>query len=147
MERNKQVKAVVSDYGVEITSKMISILKQHGSKELYNQIDQKIIEDMNLVMLEISMPESATYASEGRSAGKFPPLASIKVWMRERSINLAALYPIAIKIASLGTKASASHFLNEFKITSEFETDLFNAYQEDVKDALIEYVNILNQGK
>jgi hypothetical protein len=140
----KYVKAAIDDYGVEMTSKMIAILKADGSRNLVSQIDQKIIEDMHLNILEINIPDYGYYASEGRAAGSFPPLSSIRKWMMERNIDMAALFPISRKIASLGTKASASHFLKEFKITSQFESDLLDAYTKDVETALIKYVNKLN---
>lgn len=137
----KWTTAVIKDYGIEMTAKMIAILKAKGSQVLVNQIDQKIMEDMNLIILEIKMPAYGYYASEGRNPGKMPPLNSIKKWMQSRSIDLAQLYPIARKIASLGTKASASHFLKEFKLTTKFENDVLLAYTKDIKDILTNYVN------
>ena len=143
MEYNHII-ATVNDYGLEMTAKMISILKTQNSKNLVNKIDQKIIKDMDAIALEIRMPSYGYYASEGRAAGKFPPLDSIRDWMEARNIDMVALYPIARKIASLGTKANAKHFLNEFKITSEFEKDLLDAFNADVQEALKDYVEKIN---
>jgi hypothetical protein len=64
--------------------------------------------------------------------------------MQSRNIEIAALYPICRKIASIGTKAKASHFLAEFKLTSKFESDVLDAYTKDVEKALIDYVDKIN---
>jgi len=140
----KWVKAAVNNYGVEMTAKMIAILKSDNSKNLVNHIDQKIIEDMNMIALEIKMPEYGKFASEGRNPGNFPPLESVRKWMELRGIDLAALYPISRKIADIGTKASANHFLKEFKLTSKFEQDVLDAYSKDIQEELVKYIDKIN---
>lgn len=137
-------KACVDDYGQEIISKMIAILKASGSKKLFNEIRGNTELNIDSIMYEIKMPEHGYYASEGRNPGRFPPLTVITDWMESRGIDLALQYPISRKIASLGTKASAKKFIDEFQITSEFEKNLISEYSKDIILALTKAVDDLN---
>lgn len=136
----KNVAEVVEKYGVDIVSKMIAILESQGSRNLKNKINQQLYEDIASVTLEIKMPSYGYYASEGRAAGRFPPIAPIRAWAVQRGMDEAAAYPIARKIASQGTKESASHFLKEFRISTEFEKAVLDAYALDVKEILRDYI-------
>lgn len=138
------VSKIVDNYTADIVAEMITVLKQDGSKNLYNEINYDlVINDMEEVMSVITMPDEAYYASEGRARGKFPPLKDIKDWMDSRNIDMEALYPIARKIAKMGTKADALHFLELFKLTPRFEQTVLEGFTEDVKNKIIEFTESL----
>jgi len=139
------VDEVIKDYGVEMVADMVAILKQRGSQNLVNEISTSIITDIEGVTNVIKMPEYGYFASEGRAAGSFPPLKSIEDWLGSRGMDIALAFPIARSIASLGTKANASHFLAEFKTTKAMEDDVLEAYSQDVQEVLTDYVNKLNK--
>jgi hypothetical protein len=141
----KWVQAVVKDWGVATTAKMIAILKSSGSQHLVNQITPELKSDLDAISNEIKMPSYGYYSSEGRNAGRFPPIESIKKWCGDRGIDVALAFPIAKKIATQGTKASASHFLKVFKLDNKLEQDVLDAYTLDVEKQLHEYVNKINQ--
>lgn len=136
---------VLNEYGVEMVAKMVTILKsENHSQHLYKEFNQDVINDIKGVTLEIKAPEEMYYASEGRAAGRFPPLKSIEDWVESRGLDLALAYPIARKIATLGTKQNASHFLAEFQITKLFEDKILSAYKNDIATLLEDTFKNLN---
>lgn len=132
------VAEIVDRYTAEMVAEMITALKNGGSKSLYNEIDYEVQKDIEFIESLIIMPSYAYYASEGRKPGRLPPLQDIRDWADKRGIDQAAVYPIAQKIAAVGTKSSATHFLEEFKLTTEFEDEVLGAFMEDVKQQIID---------
>lgn len=135
---------IVDKYTAEIVAQMITALKSDGSTTIYREINYELVKDAETVMSVIKMPESTYYASEGRASGKFPPLEDIKDWMDSRNIDMAALYPIAKKIGNDGTKESALHFLEYFKLTPQFEQAVLDGFTEDVKNKIIDITKKLS---
>lgn len=143
MEINN-VERVLAEYTATMVAEMITVLKQRDSKNLVNDFDPTIVKDINSITAVVELPGYAYYASEGRNPGKFPPLKPIEEWCDNRNIPLSAAFPIAQKIATLGSKMNASHFLEKWRLSKDFEGEILDAYMKDVEIALQEYVNKLN---
>ena len=141
------VKHCIEDYGIEMIAIFVTALKNQGSRHLLNQFDSKLVEALDTITLTITAPEATFYASEGRSSGKYPPVQSIRDYVKDRNIQYrdklgryitdnATAFLISRKLATLGTRLHASHFLDQWKLTPEFKSDIMQAYIADVKIAL-----------
>ena len=128
------VKHCIEDYGIEMIAIFVTALKNQGSGHLLNQFDSKLVEALDTITLTITAPEATFYASEGRSSGKYPPIQSIRDYVKDRNIQYrdklgryitdnATAFLISRSIAKLGTKAHASNFLAKWQITEEFKNN------------------------
>lgn len=129
MQNYDRLRKILTKYGEDVTAEMIAILNSSGAKNLQNNISQELIEDLEFVGLVIKMPSYAVWADSGRGTGVMPPLNNIKEWAKDRGIPEAAAYPIARKIALVGTKASAKNFLKIFY-------ERFPNIKQEVKEAV-----------
>ena len=133
------VKHCIEDYGIEMIAIFVTALKNQGSRHLLNQFDSKLVEALDTITLTITAPEATFYASEGRSSGKYPPVQSIRDYVKDRNIQYrdklgryitdnATAFLISRKLATLGTRLHASHFLAKWQITEEFKNNAMHAY-------------------
>lgn len=136
----RRVRKILEKYGEDSVLEMVQILKSKGSKNLQNNISQKVSEDLEYIQLVITMPEYAQWADTGRQAGGvMPPYKKIREWCISRGIPEKAAYPIAKNIQKYGTTRSAKDFLKVF-------------YQNfpSIKEALVkslkeDYIKVLRQ--
>jgi len=139
------LKKALDLYGKDFVAELVATMKSYGSLNLWKDIDYNLYQTANELSLVIEMPQEVYYASEGRAAGKFPPIEPIKKWAEEHglpqfrdkkgrfaSYNMRA-YLIAKKIAAVGTKQNAKHFLKEFQIKDKTKQELIKYYRQDVK--------------
>jgi hypothetical protein len=141
------LKKCIDEFGMEEIAIFVAALQKQGSRHLLNEFDAKTVQAVESIVLTIASPIGAYYASEGRSAGKYPPVQSIRDYVKSHNIQYrdklgryikdnSTAFLISRKIATLGTKAHASHFLNAWKITDEFKSDAMQAYILDVRTEL-----------
>lgn len=146
------LKKVIEEFGMEEISIFNAALSKQNSKHLLGSFDAKTIEDVESITLLIKSPVGVYYASEGRDAGKFPPLQSMKDYVKSHNIQFrnkkgqfitdkATAYLIGHKIATLGTKMKASHFLANWKVTKEFEDKAMQAFILDTKEELQKFID------
>ena len=138
------VKHCIEDYGIEMIAIFVTALKNQGSRHLLNQFDSKLVEALDTITLTITAPEATFYASEGRSSGKYPPVQSIRDYVKDRNIQYrdklgryitdnATAFLISRKLATLGTRLHASHFLAQWKLTEDFSEKALMAFKEDIR--------------
>jgi hypothetical protein len=162
--RTEHLKILINQWSIDMLADLVTAMKNSGSRELYNKAEYKgLKEDIDLIVAEINLPIGAYYMSEGRAAGgNFPPLTDIKKWITLHNIQPAEskfgkahkilspnamdsmAYAIGKKIMDFGTKASAKHFLENFKLTSEWNQKAIVAYRDDVKQSLQDIADRLN---
>jgi hypothetical protein len=149
------LKKIVQIYGLERIALFSAAMKDNGSKHLFDQLDGETKEEIDSIILTIKAPVTVYYASEGRKQGKFPPPQVILSWVKDHNIQFrdkkgryikdaATAFIVSRKIATVGTKLNAIHFLDEWKLTDEFKTDALQAYIEDVKTELSQIIDKLN---
>jgi len=132
-----RLKAILDTYGLNCIAQMQQILQNKGARNLQNQLNHQVVEDIDYVNLVITMPEYGIWADAGRGPGVFPPPDAIKDWMISRGIDLKYQYPIARKIASEGTKNSAKDFIQTFYLLQQVYADqISQAVTEDYVQAI-----------
>ena len=146
------VKKCVEEFGMEEIAIFVSALQKQGSRHLLDQFDAKTVADIESIVLTITAPIGTLFASEGRSSGKFPPVQSIRDYVKSHNIqgrdlkgkfikDNATAFLISRSIAKLGTKAHASRFLDKWRLTPEFQSDIMQAYIADVKIVLQQMIS------
>ena len=138
------LKKCIDEFGMEEIAIFVAALQKQGSRHLLNEFDAKTVQAVESIVLTITSPIGAYYASEGRSAGKYPPVQSIRDYVKERNIQFrdklgryikdnSTAFLISRKIATLGTRLHASHFLAKWQITEEFSEKALMAFKEDLR--------------
>jgi hypothetical protein len=149
-----ETRKIAGLYGIELCTDLIVALKSGGSLDLWQKIGFSCQDDMKTIIVSLKMPGEVYYASEGRAPGKFPPLQTIADWAKSHHIPQfrdkktgrwlsykTRTFLISRKIATLGTKLKAKHYLKAFKLKPELNEKLITAYREDVKNYLQQLFN------
>jgi hypothetical protein len=144
---------VVQEYGMEMVTELSAALLKQGSKHLYDQLDAQTVVDIESILLTIKGPQAIYYASEGRSGNnKYPPVQSMLDYVKSHNLQFRNLkgqylkdtqtaFLVSRKIATLGSKAKASHFLDKWKVTKEFEDKAMQAFILDTKEELQKFID------
>jgi hypothetical protein len=128
----ESTKSAIEEYGLDLMSELIAAMRQEGSRHLLDELSQETREDVNSIESIIKGPNAVYFFSEGRAAGRFPPLDDIRAWLADNNMDVSLAFPISRKIATSGTKLSASHFLDKFRLMSENNEKVLSAYAQDV---------------
>jgi hypothetical protein len=152
------LKKVIQEFGMEKISEFTEEMKSAGSLHLYDKLDADIKEQVDSILLTLRGDQAIYYFSEGRKAGKFPPLLAIKQWAKDHDLDPfrdkkgrfitfdSRAYLIGRKIAKKGTKEHAIHFIAKiWKLNDEDKEKFMTAYREDVKAELKTLVDEFNK--
>jgi hypothetical protein len=154
----------MNQWSTDMLADLITAMKASGSKTLFNTLKFKgLKEETDLIISTIEGDSGVYFMSEGRAAGGgFPPLNDIKKWIASHNIKPVEAklgevhkvltpnamdqmaFSIAKNIQDFGTKMHAKHFLDQFKLTPEWNTKILIEYRNDVKQSLLEIANRLN---
>jgi len=146
------VMKVVQEFGMDEIAIFVAALKTQNSKHLLDGFDAETKQTLDTITLMITAPQGTYFASEGRASGQFPPVQSIRDYVKSHNIqgrdkkgrfitDNTTAFLISRKIATLGTKMHASHFLDKWKLTTEFKDDVMQAYILDVKLEMQKYID------
>lgn len=104
----KKVKKILDYWGKEMVSAMKEILTQNnkGDSNLYQNLNYRVVEDLDNLDLEFLMADYAHWVDKGRKPGKQPPLEVIVNWTARRGIPKKAVFPIARNIGLFGLPAT-----------------------------------------
>jgi len=157
MKLNYTLKCI-NEFGKEKKAELKEAMLSHGSKTLYNTLSSETKENINSIILSIFGDEGIYYFSEGRAAGKFPPIQTIKDWAKRHDLDPfrdkrgrfitfeSRAFLIARHIAVYGTKDHAIHFLFKiWKLNSDDKRKFMSAYKLDIKEELTRIVDVLNK--
>jgi hypothetical protein len=150
------LKKAIQLFGMEKIQEFSEAMKSAGSLHLYDKLDADIKEQVDSILLTLRGDQAIYYFSEGRKAGKFPPLLAIKQWGKNidpfrdkkgRFITFdARAFLIGRKIAKKGTKEHAIHFIAKiWKLNDEDKASFMTAYKKDVEEELLTLVDKFNQ--
>ena len=151
MDLSNTVK-VVQEYGMETITELSAALLTQGSQHLYSQLDAKTVVDVESILLTIKGPIGIYFASYGRSPGRFPPVESMRQYVKSHNIQFrnskgqylkdnSTAFLIGRKIATLGSKAKASRFLDQWKITQDLNDKVLLAFKEDLRIELLQMID------
>ena len=148
------VKKCIEEFGMEEIAIFVAALQKQGSRHLLSQFDAKTVSAIESIVLTVTAPQGAYFASEGRSGNnKYPPLQSIKDWAKDHSLQPfrdkkgrfitddSRAFLISRKIATLGTRLHASHFLAQWKLTEDFSEKALMAFKEDLRIELQQMID------
>ena len=138
------LKKTIEEFGMDEISIFVAALQKQDSRHLLDQFDAKTVVDVENILLTIKAPIGVYYASEGRSSGSFPPVQSIRDYVKSHNIQFrnklgqyikdnSTAFLISRSIAKLGTRLHASHFLAQWKLTEDFSEKALMAFKEDLR--------------
>lgn len=107
-------KKFIEAWGADLVADVLAALedKNHiATGRLYLSLRTEVKQAVDELILEVREEHYGKFVDSGRHQGKMPPLSAIKAWCKIKGIPEKAAWPIAQKIARIGTKPS-----NYFKV-------------------------------
>jgi len=97
---NKEIKDIMNELGkraVEVVQD-----KLDPKSDLYRSVGYRIATNGDLVELFVEANDYFIFVDQGRSKGKYPPIAAIESWLKSNGEDISAAFPIARSIANKG---------------------------------------------
>lgn len=126
---------LLNEWGADLVADVLAALASKNkiaSGRLYKSLRLEVQDSLDELSLLVYEEDYGKYVDAGRGPGKMPPLEAIREWTRLKGIPERAAWPIARKIARVGTRPS-NYFSVPLSVRlALLRQDLPKAFQEDL---------------
>lgn len=139
---------LIEQWGQDLVADVLAALESHdkvATGRLYLSVRHEVVEALDELRVLVYEEDYGKHVDSGRAPGGMPPLDRIREWCRVRGIPARAAWPIARRIARIGTQPT-NYFRAPLSVRlALLREELPPALAEDMRGRLRQLAEKMNE--